>query len=308
MVKMAHLLRLRWMSPGVSVMSANCEIALPQVANVLYSLPNPATQTFSMWQILRAGAFGGAAPHLTRVFGYCVSSHTLEGLPGILSMGIFCFGLVGFAGVGAFLAHYLGETTRKGAFFVGVAAPALIGNFVTAVQDARSHPAIYSPSKISMPFLFTSPARADERTDAEQQAIAKILFDPETAKYVTGGSKVSILAKTESATKLISHVCFMSRNNLIKFNEALKGKDTPEINCLDQEFIQPKQNAFSSLIVPVGATAVMINGVLFSINKPELTIGIDVTAGPTLAGDLLWALGGRRTEAITKSTVKELSK
>jgi hypothetical protein len=197
---------------------------------------------------------------------------------------------------------------------MGIAAPALIGNFVTAVQDAR--PPNMPPHRVEAPFNFMSTAHAgdvklvdeDKRIRELQQKIDAILNDSATIRFGIGTSKISIVAQNEKATTFVAHVCYMSRNDVAKFKESLKGKDTPEVTCLDQEFIRPKQDSFTSLLVPVGAAAVMLNGELFALNKPDLTIGISVDTGPTLSGDLIWALGGRRTEAVKDIRTKELSK
>ncbi|MFY9836258.1 MAG: hypothetical protein WAK55_07260, partial [Xanthobacteraceae bacterium] len=129
--------------------------------------------------IFLAGAFGGLTPQLMRIAGLATGAAGIVSLPPALSMEIFCGGMLIYALVGGFLAHHvLQETTFKSAFFVGIAAPALIGNFITAAQDARD------PHQLAMPYTraahallpgFTSPAFADERADPRQEIINKIL-------------------------------------------------------------------------------------------------------------------------------------
>jgi hypothetical protein len=261
-----------------------------------------------MYPIFFAGSIGGVIPQLLRI-ATLATGMGIESLPTLFRMELFCGGLLLFAIIGGVLAWALGETSIRSAFFVGIAAPALIANFINNVQDAKSGPKILAPTPSSaFSSLLVSPARADDRSDALQNKIGEILSGKLPARQGEAQPTVAITAKTEAATSLVAHICFMSKDDLTKFSDALKTKGVPELTCLDQEFIQPKQNAFTTLIVPSGALAVMVNGQLFPIDKPSLSIGIGVATAPTWTGDLLWALGGKQTEVVTSVKVEELSK
>ena len=263
-----------------------------------------------MWPIIWAGASGGIAPHLARIAGAGIGNPNWEAVPPLLSMLVYCCGVVGFAALGGGMAYFLHETSRKSAFLLGIAAPALFANALNSYQDAKLPQRILFPSKISSEFSFVSPASAAEQSWAEkiQPTIDRILSSKATIRLGEGERRLLILAMNEKASTVIATICFLNRDNLSKFNEALKGKDTPEITCSDQEFIRPKHGSFTTLLVPLGAIAVMVNGDLFAIDKPELAVGINLDTRPTFSGDLLWALGGKRTEAIVTTTVKELSR
>ena len=45
---------------------------------------------------------------------------------------------------------------------------------------------------------------------------------------------------------------------------------------------------------------------LAALNKPEISIGIDVTQEARRTDENFWVFGGRRDEAITHTTVREL--
>jgi len=159
------------------------------------------------------------------------------------------------------------------------------------------------------PFRFITEARADDQARIQQlqRMIDRILADRPIVRLGEGARTLSIIAQNQTATMLVTHVCYMSKTEVKQFSEALKAPGTPEVTCLDQVFVQPRLNSFTTLLAPVGAVAAMVNAEMFAIDKPDLTIGISAERSPTLTGDVLWALGGRRTETVN-FRVKELSK
>jgi hypothetical protein len=285
-------------------------LALPKVPNVINTtrrVDRLRGSIMSVNPLVLSGAFGGIMPQITRVAGLATAGNGIQSLPPSTPILLFVGALIFYAALGAFMAWVFEETTNRAAFFTGIAAPALLAGYINTATDTHSGPPTAVPSiynLIPSSFKFVTPARADE-SDSVQQVIDKILSDKATARSDTSAI-LTITALTDAASKLVSHVCFMSKENVREYDEAIKAKSEPVLDCLDSEFIQPKRDAFSTLLVPFGAAAVLVNGQLFQLNKPNLSIGIDVAVTPTFKGDLLWALGGKWTQKIDAS-VRELS-
>ncbi|WP_316163742.1 hypothetical protein [Bradyrhizobium sp. SZCCHNRI20481] len=264
------------------------------------------------------GALGGLSPQLARMITYGASDFgaAAGSVISLTPQLILVFVLVelGLAALGAIAAHGLLEKksqTRRGAMAAGIAGPAILAQATLGFQDARHPlPPIVQPTpqqRSLTSYSFIGSAKADD-SDVQrtlQSTIDRILMDKAFIK-LPNPRTLLIVATNDKAAQSLAHICYLTKDEIIKLNASTKGKETPEITCLDQELFRPKDSSFTTFQVPDAAVAVMVDAQLFALDKPSTTIGLQADVKPTFTGDLLWALGGRRVESVVIAP-KELS-
>ena len=148
--------------------------------NTVNSETDSSTQDMSLFEYFRSyytvlliAGIGGILPTISRI-GASLASNPEQPLPGLgLVLSMVCFFLLG-----AFLCIGLQEKRVRDAFILGIAAPAIISNIVSGIQDGNAPSVDSDPTKSSIGslelpkfnFSLIGLAHADESRDLSIQS------------------------------------------------------------------------------------------------------------------------------------------
>lgn len=203
------------------------------------------------------GALGGMCPTLAKLAG-SFSANPDQDMP---ALGVY-IGVGLFAILGAIVALGFGTREVKAAIVAGIAAPAIVTNVISGVADNNSQ------NQQAALYEIVGTAHAQSGAiELAQGSGAVITVNP----MVSGGDAGQI-----------EPLYYWWSDNGVRV-----GRGEGVLNPTSEQ----------TLAVPSGATSLVINGRnidLSNITQSGGTVDLTVTAKPTIAGDLRWALGGQR--------------
>jgi hypothetical protein len=225
------------------------------------------------YQSVFLGGLGGTCPTLAKLGG------TYSADPGTPppELGIY-ISLAIFAVLGGIIALAYGRENLRSAIAAGIAAPAIVTNVLAGFQEANNTAA----------------------TDATGSAFLEILVAPAHAQVLENPG-----IRTETTFGSIA-----PQDTIITINPRIDG-GTPALDAVQFYWTQDGQPLTATgsstgviaptgrqvLTVPDGATDLVIGGTsvpLAEIEQGGYALDVTIQTAPTIAGDLIWGLGGTR--------------
>lgn len=215
-------------------------------------------------ECLLFGALGGMCPTLSHLAGF-YSTKPGDPLPEI---GVY-IGLGLFALLGAIIAAGFGAREVRAAIIAGIAAPAIVTNVATgATAEARRAQA--QPVVVGS-LLGVAAAHAQS---LPANAITQEMYRSNRLVTVTPLIEGGVPSKLDLEIVAIIGA----------------GGDGPS----EVDLGQLQTQAAQTLVLPEGTTALEIGGTQIDLPPDATAVDARIATTPTLKGDLLWALGGRR--------------
>ena len=220
------------------------------------------------------GALGGICPTIAQLAG-SYSAKPGQPLP---ELGVL-FGLSLFALLGAIIATGFGAKEIKAAIAAGIAAPAIVTNIVSGVENQAAAP----PVEIAVSAIFSSLGAA--YAQSEDIGTGR-LIDP---TLYGGGRVIQIVPQITGGDSGLNLPVFAqiggeSGESPVQVGTILTG--APQI-----------------IPIPEGTTALVIGQQSVPLSSENVSVDVRIDTSPTFAGDLLWAFGGRRTYAAEDVTL-----
>ncbi|MDE4134490.1 hypothetical protein PXK00_15325 [Phaeobacter sp. QD34_3] len=225
------------------------------------------------------GAVGGCCPTVAKL----AATYTTHPETSPPAVGLY-FGLALFAILGGIIARGFSTPEVKAALVAGIAAPAIVTNALTGATDPDSHSSSLVTASIESQDIRGSSwiAAAHAQTPAPSPMDPTTVLGAETTVEVTpvvrGGQP------NQSGLPFSWHT-----------------ENDQEIH--GQISLQAPQQ----LAIPPGANSLSILGAEMTIEQlqqQQNRLDIEITTSPTLGGDLLWALGGKRSYQIEQVDIK----
>jgi hypothetical protein len=220
------------------------------------------------------GALGGICPTIAQLAG-SYSAKPAQPLP---ELGVL-FGLGLFALLGAIIATGFGAKEIKAAIAAGIAAPAIVTNIVSGVENQKPAP----PVEIAVSAVFSGFGAAFAQS--EDIGTGR-LIDP---TLYGGGRVIQIVPQITGGDgglnlPIFAQIAGQSGDSPVQVGTILTG--APQI-----------------IPIPEGTTALVIGQQSVPLSSENVSVDVRIDTAPTFAGDLLWAFGGRRTYAVEDVTL-----
>lgn len=195
-------------------------------------------------------------------------------------MGVY-IGLILFGILGAIIAFGFGSKEVKAAIVAGIAAPAIVTNVISGVQDSRLDANVVAEETAIVTFLATEAhaQTTSHGTTAEAEPSRSITITP----VITSGS-ANVRAPLE-----YYYIPEGGRvNNGADGAQPVDGTITI--------------NGAQTITIPNDAASLVIGGQVIPVEDLDTSgnaVKLQIQTRPTVGGDLIWALGGSRKYAVT---------
>lgn len=227
------------------------------------------------------GALGGMCPTIAKLAAF-YSVQTGADLP---ELGVW-IGLTLFAFLGGIIALGFGATEVRAAIVAGIAAPAIVTNVISGANGAGKEDL---SAMLQIPVI--SVAHAQDRT-------------PDVTGVVVGA-----MLATGAVT---------NQSRVIQVNPRIIGGvpnrvSVPLAFVVERDGVQTdvpvstitKSTKTRNYVVPEGAVSLRVNGETIGLDEFDEQIDIEINTAPTFGGDLLWALGGKRSYRVIDLKVNQ---
>lgn len=215
-------------------------------------------------ECLLFGALGGMCPTISHLAGF-YSTKPTDPLP---ELGVF-IGLALFALLGAIIAAGFGAREVKAAIIAGIAAPAIVTNVATGAtaEAKRAKPeAVIEGSLLGIAAAYAQSLPANAITPEMYKSNRLVTVTPRIEGGVPSKLDLEIVAIIGDGS----------------------GQAEVDLGRLESQTAQ-------TLVLPEGTTALEIGGQPVELPPDATAVDALIETSPTLKGDLLWALGGRRS-------------
>ena len=221
-------------------------------------------------ECLLFGALGGMCPTIANLAS-SFSAQPEQPLPKIgalIALGLFAF-------LGSIIAMGFGAREVKAAIVAGIAAPGIVTNIVSGAQSAAN----------------------------------TTTFAPVVTGYLIGVSPAFAQSEDIGTGRLVDPALY-GGNRAIQIVPAFEGGTPDAVNlpviadvAIDGTTTQVQVGTIFSpapqtIILPEGVTGLTVGDEMVLLTPADQSVSVQIDTAPTLTGDLLWALGGKRTYQI----------
>lgn len=216
------------------------------------------------------GALGGMCPTIASLAGY-YATKPKDPMPEISVL----IGLGLFAVLGSIVAMGFGAREVKAAIVAGIAAPGIVTNIASGVAGDRAKTELSAPAAIPTSMIFGITAAFAQSDDIGTGR----LIDPQ-------------LYGNNPVIQVVPSIQGGVPSNLDLPVTATVSQDGAATDVLVGTISDGSARSF---VLPENTTALQIGDANVPLSDPGGSVNVVIETKPTFGGDLLWALGGKRT-------------